>query len=247
MTVTWTNEPFALDATAIAAAYAALRPALARDPLFIADAEDYGVSLDVLDARMRSPPTTLADGGELYTWLDGADQYRYAGLHVLLRAYGAAKTLELEGPVVVPDGAMRIVRGDVAIDGTLELGTQAMVVILGALRVAGAIVTRDYDYSMVAARSIECREGCSSGELIATERIVARGAFYFAGNDYSARAPRYEGELLVDFERGNAFTEVAVARRLTQWSFDAAADALGVARGVDLAPAVRAKLTASGR
>src|SRR5262249_14218122 len=78
------------------------------------------------------------------------------------------------------------------------------------------------------------------------ERIVVHSAFYFAGNNYSSRVPRYEGEVLVDFERNNVFPEVVVARRLTEWNFEAAAAALGVSKDADLAGAVRAKLLGQG-
>jgi hypothetical protein len=243
VSVTWPAEPVALDAAAIAKAYDAVRPELAKDPLFMTDADDFGVSLDVLDARMKQPPKQVAGSSdEFYAWLDGADQVRYAGLHVLLRAMGGGEPLDLRGHVVVGEGTTRIARGDVHIAGNLELEPQAIVVVLGKLTIDGVLLGDVFDYSLVAAREIECRGGVTGGELIATDRIVARGPFYFAGNDYSSRAPRYEGDLLVDFERGNAFTEVAVKQRVSDWDFAKAAKALGVSADDELARAFRAKL-----
>lgn len=238
------QAPLRLDPSAISSAYEAERAALAVDPLFITNAAAFGVSLEALDRQMQRPPGELS-GEALVFWLSGPDQYRYAGLRVLRRALGGGAASELSGTVVVPDGALWLARGDVRLDGALHLGNQAMVVVLGALHVSGAIVTAEYDYSLLAAHSLACRAGFSSGEVLATERIEATEWFYFAGNDYSARAPRFEGPLLVDFERSNVFTEVQVGRRLTAWDFDAAALALGVEPGGGLARSVRAKLRAS--
>ena len=238
----WPKDVTELDAKAIATAYAGVRPALAKDPLFMADAAEFGVSLAELDARMARPPKTPAKSDELYLWLDGADQYRYAGLHVLLRALGDGKPRVFTGDVVVTEGMTRIVRGDVTIHGNLDLETQAMVIVLGKLVVDGAILGDCFDYSMIAAREIACRGGVTAGELIATDRVVARGALYLAGNSYSCRAPLFEGDLLVDFERSNAFTKAKVKRRLTAWDFAKAAKALGVSDEDDLASSFRAKL-----
>jgi hypothetical protein len=236
------DEPATLDAAAIASAYRELRGKIARDPLFADDADDQGVSLDELDRRMQQAPPRIASADELYRWLDGADPYRYAGLLVLERAMGGGPAEQLTGRVTVPEATARIARGDLAIDGDLVLEAGAMLVVLGKLAVTGALVGAEFDYTLVAAREIACARGMTGGELIASERIAVPGEFYFAGNDYSARAPRYEGGLLVDFERANAFTHVAVERRLTAWSFEDAATALGVATDRDLASAYHAKL-----
>src|SRR5689334_1942938 len=128
-----TLQPFprglqALDAALLAAAYRTVRDELAVDPLFIVDADQFDVSLAELDRRMATPATTP---DRLWNWLQGADQYRYAGLKVLVAAFGAGEpVVDVAHGAEVP-GGNRIIAGDVHVHGDLVIGEQAMVVVLG--------------------------------------------------------------------------------------------------------------------
>jgi len=214
---------------------------LLRDPLFAGDAAEFGVSADELDRRMAQPPGHL-DGEALWDWLDGADQYRWAGLRVLAEALAGTVPVRLPGNVTVPGQQAWIATGDVLVDGNLVLGEQAMVLVLGRLTVAGALVGSLSDYSMVAAAEVACRNGVTAGEVLALSAIRCPGAFYLSHNDYSCRAPLYSGGVLVDFERFNAFSRVEVDERLTDWDFAAAAHALGVPADDELPRAYAARL-----
>src|SRR5438477_3110787 len=85
----WPEAGFPLDRQLVADTYGRMRAALADNPLLVQDAARFGVSVDDLDRRMASPPDDL-DGASLWTWLDGPDQYRWAGLSVLTGAYRPA-------------------------------------------------------------------------------------------------------------------------------------------------------------
>ncbi|MYS86634.1 hypothetical protein [Embleya scabrispora] len=75
---------------------------------------------------------------------------------------------------------------------------------------------------------IECADGATGGEVLALDGIRCPGTFHFGHNDHFARAASYEGDVLVDFERGNAFGRVDVRERVTPWDFPTAARALGL-------------------
>jgi hypothetical protein len=239
----WPRTSFPLDRAAVARAYASARATLAADPLLITNAADYGFSFDELDRRMTQIPEAPSCDA-LWEWLDGPDQYRWAALSVLVDAYRnrLAEPLRLTGRVSVPADGTAIVAGDVHIDGDLLVADQAMVFVLGALTVTGALVATGGDYSMVAARDIACRDGVTPGEILAVDRIVCPGTFLFWGNDYSSRARRYHGGILIDFERDNWFEQVDVRTRLADWDFDAAGRALGLPDDADITTAYAAKL-----
>lgn len=245
----WSSDGLRLDAGRIAEAYERVRPDLARDPLFVADAAAYDVDLDDLDKRMGAPPQELT-ADTFWNWLNGADQYRWAGLRVLAEAYAtsaasdapaasavsaasaASEPERLTGRVVVPEGAMRIARGDVRVDGDLVLEDQSMVLVLGTLTVTGSLVALP-DYTMVAAAEVVCRDGVSAGEVLALRAVRCPGTLYLGQGDHSCRAPLCAGGTLVDFERDNAFGAVDVAERITDWDFAEAARALGLPEDVD--------------
>ncbi|MFF9316404.1 hypothetical protein ACF1BP_11455 [Streptomyces sp. NPDC014735] len=240
----WSSDGLRLDAGRIAEAYARVRPDLVRDPLLIADAAAYDVGVDALDKRMSAPPQDLT-ADTFWGWLNGADQYRWAGLRVLAEAYATSGTEHRTGRVVVPEGTMRIARGDVRVDGDLVLEDQAMVLVLGTLTVTGALVALP-DYTMVAAAEAVCRDGVSAGEVLALGAVRCPGTLYLAHGDHSCRAPLCAGGTLVDFERDNAFGAVDVAERITDWDFAAAARALGLPEDVDdLRDAYAARLLGS--
>ncbi|MEE1738781.1 hypothetical protein PUR49_20010 [Streptomyces sp. BE147] len=222
----WQPAAFPLAAQQVKDAYARVRASLLDDALFIQDAAQYGVTVDELDRRMQQPPAQL-DSGSSWDWLDGPEHYRRAVLRVLVEAYGSADRHELAGPVEVPGDAVHVVAADVHVDGDLVLEEQAVLFVLGKLSVSGALVGRP-GYSVAAAREIECADGATGGEVLALGGIRCPGTFYFGHNDCSARAAWYDGGILVDFERYNAFGRVAVRTRVTDWDFPAAARALGL-------------------
>ncbi|MDK0524340.1 hypothetical protein [Streptomyces sp. ML-6] len=230
-TLLQSSAAFSLAAERIGDAYARVRGALVRDALFARDADMYGVTVDELDRRMRQPPDRL-DSETSWDWLDGPDQYRWAALRVLAEAYPPADEQELAGRTVVPENTIHVIAADVHVDGDLVLEEQAMLFVLGRLRVTGALVGRA-GYSVVAGREIECADGATAGEVLALDGIRCPGTFYFGHNDCSARAASYDGGVLVDFERDNAFGRVDVQERFTDWDFPAAARALGLPEDED--------------
>ncbi|MEV7114345.1 hypothetical protein [Streptomyces anulatus] len=240
-TLLWPSVAFSLSAEQVRHAYAQVRASLIADSLFIQDAARYGVTVDELDRRMRQPPDRL-DSKASWDWLDGPDQYRWAALRVLVEAYPPADRHELSGRIVVPGDAIHVVAADVRIDGDLVLEEQAVLFVLGKLQVTGALVGRP-GYSVAAGREIECANGATAGDVLVLDGIRCLGAFYFGDNDYSARAASYDGGVLVDFERENAFGRVDVRKRVTDWDFPAAARALGLPDDEDdLLDAYTAKL-----
>jgi hypothetical protein len=230
---------FKFNGKKISAAYVPVRARLAKDPLFIKAATKFDVSLAQLDTRMQRIPKSSA---KVYQWLDGADQYRYAGLAILFEAYGrSAAPLTYAQPMTVGSDRCVFFAGDVTIHGALTLGASAIVIVLGTLRIHGPLIAPD-DYTLVAAERIEFAGGTTSGELIALTTIIGGTKVYLAGNDYSCRAKTFEAEILVDFERNNGFGKVRAKKRINTWSFAKAAKALGVSTDDDLQAALVALL-----
>lgn len=227
------------DAAKVAGAYKKVRSALAKDPLFLRGAAKVGVSLGELDERMRRVPKSSAD---LLAWLDGPDQYRYAGLAVLFATYGrSARAARVAGPLHLAEQQTLVVAGDLHVQGNVVLEDSAALFVLGSLVIDGWL-GHVGDFSVVAAQEMAFASGVTTGELIALASIRGGAKLYLAHNDHSCRAPELSAELLVDFERDNAFTKVTAAHRLTAWDFREAARALGVSPDVDLAPAFLASL-----
>lgn len=234
---------FTFDAPTLTAAFNKVRPRLAIDPLFIDNASAFDVSLAKFDERMQRVPKTSAD---FYAWLDGADQYRYAGLSVLFEAYGrSAHARTYNAALTIPAERTVLFAGDVTIAGDLTLHAGAIVIVLGTLRIEGPLLA-DHDYTLVAAHSLEFASGTTSGELIALDSINGGNKVYLAGNDYSCRAPSFASAVLVDFERSNVFGSVHVQQRISEWSFPQAAAALGVSPDDDLQAAFVAILQGQG-
>ncbi|MFF9573391.1 hypothetical protein [Streptomyces sp. NPDC014685] len=240
----WPSGGLPLDARRVGSAYERVRPALTTDPLFVENAADFDGDVEELDRRMACPPGHL-DAGTLWDWLDGADQYRWAGLRVLADAFAAHGSLRLTGRVTVPEGSLRVATGDVVVEGDLVLEDQAMVLVLGTLTVTGALVGSVWDYSLVAAAEVRCRDGVTSGEILALDAVRCTSALYLSRNDYSCRAPLFDGGVLVDVERSNAFGRVDADKRITEWDFTAAARALGLSADDELDQAYAGRLLAA--
>ncbi|MEW2633669.1 hypothetical protein AB0903_18920 [Streptomyces sp. NPDC048389] len=222
----WHPAAFPLAAQQVKAAYARVRASLVDDALLMQDAARYGFTIEELDRRMQQPPARLGSGTS-WDWLDGPEHFRWAVLRVLVEACPPAGPYDLAGRVVIPGGTVHVVGADLRVSGDLVLEEQAVLFVLGGLSVTGALVGRP-DYSMVAAREIECGDGATGGEILALDGIRCPGTFYFGHNDYTARASSYDGGVLVDFERVNAFGRLNVRERVSDWDFPAAARALGV-------------------
>ncbi|WP_282699783.1 hypothetical protein [Streptomyces sp. CC219B] len=241
----WSEDGLPLDARRIKSAYERVRPALRRDRLFVENAAAFDVDVEELDLRMARPPGRL-DAGTLWDWLGGADQYRWAGLRVLAEGFAVPGALRLAGRITVPEGSLRVATGDVVVEGDLVLEDQAMVLVLATLTVTGALVGSLWDYSMVAAAEVSCRDGVTSGEILALDAVRCTGALHLSGNDYACRAPLFDGGVLVDFERSNAFGRVDAAERITEWNLTAAARALGLSADDELDQAYADRLLAVG-
>ncbi len=208
-------------AAKVRSAFDELRPKLAVDPTF---ADDYGNDLD----RMRKLVTArhVKNAFDLAgVFIGGSpgmvipkeearhlkeDTYMYAGL-ALLRAIafdesGSRRRDEL----VMEKGQGTLVLGDLVIDGSLRLGAQARLVVLGDLTVSGDLLA-DVWYSRVAvAGTLAFRNGITEGELIAGKAIRVGDALYLHGNDVSCRAPRLEGRHVVVDDKYNRFTTIDV-------------------------------------
>ncbi|WP_033306977.1 hypothetical protein RFN58_04620 [Streptomyces iakyrus] len=144
----------------------------------------------------------------------------------MAEAYPPTGRYDLVGRVAVPGDTVRVVGADVRVDGDLVLEEQAVLFVLGGLKVTGALGRPDY--SMVAAREIECADGATTGEVLALRGIRCPGTFYFGHNDHAARAASYDGGVLVAFECGNTLGRVDVRERATDWDFPATARGLGL-------------------
>lgn len=225
-------DSFSIDKAGLTTAYPRVRARLAKDPLFSKNARAHGVSLAKLDGYMKAPPGSASG---LMAWLDGPDQFRYAGLAVLQAAFGnSVPPAQLETGLTVPKDASWLVPGDLVISGQLELETGAGLFVLGALVVNGCLLAPD-GFSVIAARDLSFQSGITGGELIALRSIKGGARVYLSGNDYSCRAPTFAADVLVDFERHNAYEKVRCKVRVSDWDFAASADALGVSRQGELA------------
>jgi Ankyrin repeats (3 copies) len=232
-------KAFKFDSERVMKAYRVVRRRLAKDPLFMRNARAFEVSLEELDARMQRVPKSSA---EFSAWLDGADQYRYAGLAVLFEAFGRSAA-ERAFPKSLSIGENRTLffAGDVTIHGELTLASGAMIIVLGTLCVDGSLFA-DRGYTLVAAQRLKFESGLTSGEVIALDRIEGGAKVYLSDTDHSCRAPTFEAGVLVDFERGNAFGKVVATKRVKKWSFPAAARALELSEEEDLQAAFKALL-----
>lgn len=223
------HELVSLSPPAVKAAYPRVRAALARDPLFMKDRERFEVSLGELDARLKRAPSKTAD---LLEWLDGPDQYRYAGLKVLHAAFGGAPAQVIAADHTFASGRTTVIAGDLQIRGNVSVEDGAALFVLGNLTIDGCLIGGT-DFSVVAAASMRFSSGCTGGELIALSTIRGGERVYLHGNDHSCRARALHAGTLIDFERGNVFTRVTVRHRVSRSSFPAAARALGLPGGTD--------------
>ncbi|RPK93708.1 MULTISPECIES: hypothetical protein [Streptomyces] len=73
----------------------------------------------------------------------------------------------------------------------------------------------------------------------------APGTLYLGRDDCSCRAPLFDGGVLVDFERSDAFGRVDADKRITEWDFAAAARALGLPADDELDQAYADRLLAA--
>jgi hypothetical protein len=159
----WPPAGLAIDAQRVMSAYERVRPTLVRDPLFAGNAADFGVSVEELDRRMGQPPDHL-DGGALWDWLGGADQYRWAGLRVLAEAFASLGRRTIAGALIgsLWDYSM-VAAAEVEFrDGV----TAGEVLALNSVRCPGTLYLSDNDYS--------CRAPLySGGVLVDFERLNA--------------------------------------------------------------------------
>ena len=69
---------------------------------------------------VKNTPVSI-QGDALYTWLDGADQYRWAGIRILREAMRTETVTRLAGRHTLGDGCTAQVTGDLLVEGDLLL------------------------------------------------------------------------------------------------------------------------------
>ena len=108
--VMWPARAFPLRSEQVETAYRALRKTLA--------AEIGGVGPD---ASLEPVPENLADADAIDAWLGGDRPLEWVGPRLMAEIFPGNDRLELSGLIVVPERQVRIVDGDVTIDGDLLL------------------------------------------------------------------------------------------------------------------------------
>lgn len=199
----WPATAFPLRSEQVQTAYRALRKTLA--------AEIGGVDADGLDTSLP---------------------LEWVGLRLMAEIFTGNDRLELSGRIVAPERQVRIVDGDVTIDGDLLLEDGARVMVLGKLTVTGSLIAPTDRYSLVAAGSIECCDGVTGGTIMASRSIHCPGTFLLSSDHHNSIAPLYTGGVLVDFMWPAQFDRVEVTTRVTggieEIDYDAAVDALAI-------------------
>ncbi|MET8979921.1 hypothetical protein ABZX85_30400 [Streptomyces sp. NPDC004539] len=221
----WPAEPFPLERERVEAAYRALRETLA--------AEIGHVDAAGLDGCLGPVPADATDAEGLDAWLRASHlPLEWVALRLLSEVGSGEARRELSGRVVVPEDQIRVVGGDVTVHGDLLLEDGARVVVLGDLRVTGALVASTDAYSLVAARRFECRAGVTAGSVMALDSVHCPGAFCLSSDHHDSLAPLFTGGVLVDHLFPAQFDRVEVATRVTggieEIDHDAALEALGL-------------------
>lgn len=222
--VMWPARAFPLRSEQVETAYRALRKTLA--------AEVGSVDADGLDTSLGPVPEDLADADAFDAWLGGYLPLEWVGLRLMAEIFPGNDLLELSGRIVVPERQVRVVDGDVTINGDLLLEDGARVIVLGKLTVTGSLIAPTDSYSLVAAGSIECRDGVTGRTIMALRSIHCPGTVFLSSDHHDSIAPLYTGGVLVDFMWPAQFDRVDVATRVTggieEIDYDAAVDALAI-------------------
>ncbi|RMI28855.1 hypothetical protein EBN03_28700 [Nocardia stercoris] len=190
------------------------------------------VDADGLDSCLGPVPEDLTDAEAFHAWLGGHLPLEWVGLRLMAEIFPADDRVELSGRIVVPEGQVRIVDGDVTVDGDLLLEDGARVMVLGTLTITGSLVAPTDSYSLVAAGRIECRDGVTGRTIMALQSIHCPGTFFLSSDHHDSIAPLYTGGVLVDFMWPAQFDRVEVATRVTggieEIDYDAAVAALAI-------------------
>lgn len=220
----WPAGVFPLQPEQVETAYRILRETLA--------AEIGSVDADGLDSCLGPVPDDLTDAEAFDAWLGGYLPLEWVGLRLLAEVFPGNDRVELSGRIVVPEGQVRIIDGDVTVDGDLLLEDGARVMVLGRLTVTGSLVAPTDSYSLVAASRIECRNGVTGRTIMALQSIHCPGTFFLSSDHHDSIAPLYTGGALVDFMWPAQFDRVEVATRVTggveEIDYDAAVAALDI-------------------
>ncbi|MFK0160670.1 hypothetical protein ACIQVK_52620 [Streptomyces sp. NPDC090493] len=219
----WPPQAFPLRPDRVEASYRALRETLA---------EEIGsVEADGLDGCLGPVPEDLTDADAFDAWLlAGYLPLEWVVLRLMSEVFPGGERRLLSGRVAVPEGQVRVVDGDVTVDGDLVLEEGARVMVLSDLTVTGSFVAPIDTYSLVAARRIECRAGVTGGSVMAVESVHRPGRFCLSSDHHDPIAPPYTGGVLVDQLWPAQFDHVEVATRVTggieEIDYDAALEAL---------------------
>ena len=218
----WPEASVPLDRARVLDVWRSLRETLAGETPFARG------GTDALDRSFEEIPDDLSEVPAFKEWSSAHLPLRWAMLRVLTAAVPPGPPLSLTGPVVLDKGELRVWPGDVTVDGNLVLRRKARVVVLGALTVTGALVAATYGYTLAGARRIECRDGVSAGEVLATEAMHCPGTFLLTQETHTAMSPQFTGGTLVDHLWPAQFKRVDVARRV-----NGGADEVRAALGTD--------------
>lgn len=164
---------------------------------------------------MGPVPEDLTDAEAFHTWLRSHLPLEWVGLRMMAEIFPGNDRVELSGRIVVPEGQVRIVDGDVTVDGDLLLEDGARVMVLGSLTVTGFLVAPTHGYSLVVADRIACRDGVTGGAIMALQSIHCPGPFFLSSDDHDSIAPLYTGGVLIDFMWPVQFDLVEVTTRVT--------------------------------
>lgn len=222
--VMWPARAFPLRSEQVETAYRALRKTLA--------AEVGSVDADGLDTSLGPVPEDLADADAFDAWLGGYLPLEWVGLRLMAEIFPGNDLLELSGRIVVPERQVRVVDGDVTINGDLLLEDGARVIVLGKLTVTGSLIAPTDSYSLVAAGSIECRDGVTGRTIMALRSIrCPRHVLPQFGPPRLDRAPvhRWGARRLMwpaQFDRVDVATRVTGG--IEEIDYDAAVDALAI-------------------
>jgi hypothetical protein len=208
-------------AATVGTAFDAMRAELAADPTFH---DDYGNDLDRMRALVTAPhvktPLELAGvfiGGAAGMVIPAEearhmkeDTYMYAGLR-LLRTVAFAENRSRQAPaLVMAEGQASVVFGNLTIDGSVRLGPQASLVVLGDMTIGGNLLANVWYSRIAVGGTLSLGSGITEGELIAGTGIHVRDTLYLHGNDVSCRAPRLTGKTVLVADKYNRFTSIEV-------------------------------------
>lgn len=127
---------------------------------------------------------------------------------------GASGSDKLSSELVISENGFRTFEGDLEVVGDLVLEDGAILFVPGNLTVAGALVCRGYYTLVLVGGKMEVEAVWSSGEIAALGGIEAQRVFWTYRNDYSAYAPTLRTPLYIAEDRVDSIDEIEVEERI---------------------------------